>query len=50
MAIEGMFTVHATDYKTGEIEIGIVLNNEEGDEKVRGKWRVMGKAEIEEPT
>ena len=48
MAIEGMSTVHATDYKTGEIEIGIILNNE--DEKVRGKWRVMGKAKIEEPT
>ena len=48
MAIEAMSTVHATDYKPGEIEIGIVSNGEDEDEKVRGKWRVMGEAEIEE--
>ena len=48
MAIEVMSTVHATDYKPGEIEVGIVSNCEEEDEKVRGKWRVMGEAEIEE--
>jgi hypothetical protein len=59
MVIEAMSTVHAsaTDYKPGEIEIGIVLNSLirtrrtlEEDEKVRGKWRVMGasEAEIEE--
>ncbi|KAF9016559.1 20S proteasome subunit [Hymenopellis radicata] len=41
MAIEAMSTVHATDYKPGEIEIGI-------PEKTKGKWRVMGEAEIEE--
>jgi len=48
MAIEVMSTVHATDYKPGEIEVGIVSDSEEEDEKVRGKWRVMGEAEIEE--
>ncbi|KAF9485366.1 20S proteasome subunit [Pholiota conissans] len=48
MAIEVMSTVHATDYKPGEIEIGIVSNSPEENEKTRGKWRVMGEAEIEE--
>ncbi len=43
-----MSTVHATDYKAGEIEIGIVSTSEEEDENVRGQWRVMGEAEIEE--
>lgn len=47
MAIEAMSTVHATDYKPGEIEIGIVSESEEEDQKLRGKWRVMGEAEIE---
>jgi len=48
MAIEVMSTVHATDYKPGELEIGIVSESPEEDEKVRGKWRVMGEAEIEQ--
>lgn len=48
MAIEAMSVVHATDYKPGEIEIGIVSSSEEEDEKVRGKWRVMNEAEIEQ--
>ena len=48
MAIEVMSTVHATDYKPGEIEIGIVSNSPEENEKTRGKWRVMGEAEIEQ--
>jgi len=43
-----MSTVHATDYKPGEIEIGIVSTSELEDEKVRGKWRVMNEAEIED--
>jgi 20S proteasome subunit alpha 1 len=47
MAIEAMSTVHATDYKPGEIEIGIVSVGEMEDEKTRGIWRVMGEAEIE---
>jgi len=46
MAVEIMSTVHATDYKSGEIEVGIVSSSEE-DIKLRGKWRVMGEAEIE---
>jgi 20S proteasome subunit alpha 1 len=48
MAIEAMSTVHATDYKPGEIEIGIVSNSEEEGEKSRGKWRVMNETEIED--
>lgn len=48
MAIEVMSTVHATDYKPGEIEIGIVSDSEEEDPKIRGKWRVMGESEIEQ--
>lgn len=48
MAIEAMSTVHATDYKSGEIEIGIVSNAPEEDEKTKGLWRVMDEAEIEE--
>lgn len=47
MAIEAMSTVHATDYKPGEIEIGIVSDSEEEDVKIRGKWRVMDEVEIE---
>ena len=48
MAIESMSTVHATDYKPGEIEIGIVSNGEDEDLKTRGEWRVMGEAEVEQ--
>lgn len=48
MAIEAMSTVHATDYKPGEIEIGIVSSAEDEDPKTKGLWRVMGEAEIEQ--
>jgi 20S proteasome subunit alpha 1 len=48
MAIEAMSTVHATDYKPGEIEIGIVSNGEDEDVKTKGEWRVMGEAEVEQ--
>jgi 20S proteasome subunit alpha 1 len=47
MAIEAMSTVHATDYKPGEIEIGIVSESAEESAKTRGLWRVMNEAEIE---
>ncbi|KAJ7504566.1 nucleophile aminohydrolase [Mycena galericulata] len=47
MAIEAMSTVHATDYKAAEIEVGIVSEAEEEDVETRGLWRVMGEAEIE---
>ena len=47
LAIEAMSTVHATDYKPGEIEIGIVSTGEEEDPKTAGKWRVMDEAEVE---
>jgi 20S proteasome subunit alpha 1 len=48
MAIEAMSTVHGTDYKPGEIEIGIVSDTEEESQKTRGKWRVMAEAEVEQ--
>ncbi|KAG5724420.1 Proteasome subunit alpha type-6 [Termitomyces sp. T112] len=48
MAIEAMSTVHATDYKPGEIEIGITSASPDEDPKTRGLWRVMGEAEIEQ--
>ncbi|KAG6821823.1 hypothetical protein H0H92_000654 [Tricholoma furcatifolium] len=47
MAIEAMSIVHATDYKPGEIEIGITSTSPDEDEKTRGLWRVMNEAEIE---
>ncbi|KAL1700391.1 nucleophile aminohydrolase [Schizophyllum commune] len=43
MAIEAMSTVHATDYKPGEIEIGI-CSTADGEE---GLWRVLDEAEVE---
>jgi 20S proteasome subunit alpha 1 len=47
MAIEAMSTVHATDYKPGEIEIGIVSIGEGEGAKIKGDWRVMDEAEVE---
>ena len=47
LAIEAMSTVHATDYKPGEIEIGIVSDGDDEDPKKRGQWRVMEEAEVE---
>jgi 20S proteasome subunit alpha 1 len=48
MAIEAMATVHATDYKADEVEVGIVSTADAENPKTRGKWRVMGVPEIEE--
>ncbi|PCH41651.1 20S proteasome subunit [Wolfiporia cocos MD-104 SS10] len=48
MAIEALSTVHATDYKSGEVEIGIISSSEEENPKTRGQWRVMEEAEIEQ--
>ncbi|EKM59038.1 uncharacterized protein PHACADRAFT_249205 [Phanerochaete carnosa HHB-10118-sp] len=47
MAIEAISTVHATDFKPGEVEIGIVSDAEGEDTKTRGKWRVMPEDEVE---
>ncbi|KAF8451023.1 20S proteasome subunit [Boletus edulis BED1] len=47
-AIEAMSTVHTTDYKPGEIEIGIVSTADEENPKTKGKWRVMDEAEVEQ--
>lgn len=48
MAIEAISTVHATDFKPGEVEIGIVSEAEEEDVKTRGTWRVLPEDEVEE--
>jgi 20S proteasome subunit alpha 1 len=47
MAIEALSTVHATDYKAGEVEIGIVSTADDEPVKTRGTWRVMDEAEVE---
>ena len=47
MAIEAISTVHATDFKPDEVEIGIVSEGDEENPKTRGQWRVMDTAEIE---
>ncbi|KIJ22542.1 hypothetical protein M422DRAFT_75600 [Sphaerobolus stellatus SS14] len=47
VAIEAISTVHATDYKPGEVEIGIVSTSPDEPEKTRGQWRVMEKDEVE---
>ena len=47
MAIGAISTVHATDFKADEVEIGIVSDCDEEDVKTRGQWRVMDEAEIE---
>lgn len=48
IAIEAMSTVHATDYKPGEIEIGIVSTAEEESPKTGGLWRVLSEEEVED--
>ena len=48
MAIEAISTVHATDFKQGEVEIGIVSDGDEENPKTRGQWRVMGEDEVEQ--
>ena len=47
MAIEAISTVHATDFKPGEVEIGIVSDSEDEATEQRGQWRVMDEAEVE---
>ena len=47
MAIEAISTVHATDFKPGEVEIGIVSGSEDEAAESRGQWRVMDEAEVE---
>ena len=48
IAIEAMSIVHSTDYKPGEIEIGIVSTADEENPKTRGNWRVMDEVEVEQ--
>lgn len=47
IAIEAMSTVHSTDYKPGEIEIGIVSTADDEDPKKKGLWRVLNETEVE---
>ena len=47
MAIEAISTVHATDFKAGEVEIGVVSDSEDEMAERRGRWRVMDEAEVE---
>ncbi|KZV60311.1 20S proteasome subunit [Peniophora sp. CONT] len=47
MAIEALATVHATDYKAGEVEIGICSTADDEPEEGRGLWRTMDEEEIE---
>jgi 20S proteasome subunit alpha 1 len=47
MAIEAMSVVHATDYKPGEIEVGIISEGPEEGPSTKGLWRIMGEAEVE---
>jgi len=47
MAIEALSTVYSTDYKPGEVEIGLLSTADGEPEKTRGLWRVMEGDEIE---
>ncbi|KAH7101082.1 proteasome subunit iota [Auriculariales sp. MPI-PUGE-AT-0066] len=47
IAIEAISTVLATDFKPGEVEIGIVSVGDGESEKTRGSWRVMPEDEVE---
>lgn len=47
MAIEALSSVHATEYKPGEVEISLVSVASDEPEKTRGKWRVLDDAEVE---
>jgi 20S proteasome subunit alpha 1 len=48
LAIEALSTVHATDFKAGEVEIGLVSTSEEEDAKTRGLWRSLSEKELDE--
>ena len=48
IAIETVSTVLSTDFKVGELEIGIVSESPDEPEATRGKWRVFSSSEIEE--
>ncbi|KAG8929432.1 Proteasome subunit YC7alpha/Y8 (protease yscE subunit 7) [Tulasnella sp. 419] len=48
LAIETISTVLQTDFKPGELEIGIVSESEDEPEKSRGKWRVFSEQELEQ--
>jgi len=44
LAIETISTVHSTDYKAGEVEVGWVSLS---DDKSRGQWHIMSDQEVE---
>jgi 20S proteasome subunit alpha 1 len=43
-----MSTVHSTDYKAGEVEIGLVSLSDDEPLDSRGQWRVMSDQEVEQ--
>lgn len=47
LAIETISTVHSTDFKAGEVEIGLVSLSDDEPEKSRGLWRVMSDEEVD---
>jgi 20S proteasome subunit alpha 1 len=47
LAIETISTVHSTDYKVGEVEIGIVSLSDDEPLDLRGKWRIISDEEVE---
>lgn len=47
LAIETMSTVHSTDYKAGEVEIGLASLSDDEPPDSRGQWRVMTEQEVE---
>jgi 20S proteasome subunit alpha 1 len=48
LAIEALSTVHATDFKADEVEMGIVSTSDDEDEKTRGLWRTLSEEELDE--
>ena len=47
IAIEAISTVHSTDFKALEVEMGIISSSTDEDEKSRGHWRIMKSDEVE---
>ena len=48
MAIKSLSTVYLQDFKTDEIEIGIVSTAENEDPKIRGLWQVLSRMKSED--
>ena len=48
MAIKSLSTVYLQDFKTDEIEIGIVSTAENEDPKIRGLWQVLSRMKLKD--